>query len=423
MQIYIHIPFCELKCKYCRFASIWQSQNLHINKYVSFLCKEIERVPVPFKTFKEVISTIYFGWWTPSVLSEENFKQIFKALRQKFIFSKDIEITIESTPNNITQKNLEIWQSLWINRISIWIQTLNYKSLKEINRWNKWDIEKALGILNSHSKSISSHPNFFLKDGEQRQNNLNINLDFIIWLPYVKKWEILENIKYVLEKYDFIKHISVYMLEEYYSPDKVIETKFDNIIYPKDWKNLWIKDEDYLEEYLNIKKYLLEKWFVNYEISNFAKVSPLPTPLLKEREQGQEYSDYRCRHNMWYWEHKEVLGFWMGAYWLKKIEIGTGIHFIQDGYRYLRYANADNFKDYYEQKKIFEEKLSQDDIFIEKLMFGLRTNWLEKEIYEKLDKNKINYFIENWYLKEKSDKIMLSDKWVLVLDYILTEIL
>jgi hypothetical protein len=57
-------------------------------------------------------------------------------------------------------------------------------------------------------------------------------------LPYVTKGEILDNIKFVLNKYDFVKHISVYMLEEYYNPDKIIETKYDNVTYPKDWDRL-----------------------------------------------------------------------------------------------------------------------------------------------------------------------------------------
>ena len=408
MQIYIHIPFCELKCKYCRFASIWNIQNLHIDKYVSFLCKEINelKVPVPslskynkgtgtYLNKKKKIRTIYFGWGTPSVLKEKHFKKIFESLKSRFIFEQNIEITIESTPNNITSKNLEIWNNLWINRFSIWIQTLNKKTLEEINRWNKGDVEKALEVLKTLEQN--SLPTVVWN---KKKIDLNISLDFIIWLPYVKKWEILENIKYVLEKYSFIKHISVYMLEEYYNPDKVIETKFDNITYPKDWDKLWIKDEDYLWEYSSIKKFLQEKWFINYEISNFSKLWSL------------------CKHNKWYWNHKEVLAFWMGAYWIKR---GTGTHL--NGYQYLRYANADNFKDYYAWKRIFEEELLENDIFLEKVMFGLRTSWLEKDIYKKLNQEKINYFIKNWYLEKKSDKIILSDKWVLVLDYILKEIL
>jgi len=47
------------------------------------------------------------------------------------------------------------------------------------------------------------------------------------------------------------------MLEDYYSADKIIETKYDNIIYPDDWAKQGIKEEEYLEEYSSIKKYLI----------------------------------------------------------------------------------------------------------------------------------------------------------------------
>ncbi len=368
MQIYIHIPFCELKCKYCRFASIWKLQNLHIEKYVNFLCDKI----LNFKFKKEKIKTIYFWWWTPSVLTEKQLEKIFNTLKKKFVFDKNIEITIESTPNNITKINLEIWQKFWINRLSIWIQTLNKKSLQEINRWNKSDIENCFYNLENFS------------------NIKNISLDFIIWLPYVKSWEILENIKFILNRYDFLKHISVYMLEEYYNPDKIIETKFDNITYPKDWKNLWIIEEQYLQEYSNIKKYLLEIWFNNYEISNFAKAW------------------FECKHNIWYWNHKEVLAFWMWAW-----------GFLN----WKRYLNADNFKDYYVWKKIFEEELNSDDIFLEKLMFWLRTSWIWEDIYNKLDDKKIDFFIKNWYFFKEYDIIKLTNSGILIMDYILKEII
>jgi oxygen-independent coproporphyrinogen-3 oxidase len=391
---YIHIPFCDLKCKYCRFASIWKIQNLHIEKYVSFLCKEIKALtpsPSPLREKGIIVKTIYFWWWTPSVLDEKNLKKIFNILQEKFIFSDNTEITIESTPNNINLENLSLWQKLWINRISIWIQTFNEKSLQEIWRWQKWDIKKCLTNLEKFFK--------FKKTS-------NINFDFIIGLPYVKPGEILENIKQVVNNYNFVKHISVYMLEEYYSSDKIIETKYDKITYPKNWKKLWLKEEDFLGEYLNIKNFLLENWFINYEISNFAK------------------SWYICKHNKWYWEHKEVLAFWMWAWWLLKSPL-TPIFKGGDKMNiwYIRYLNADNFKDYYEWKKIFEEILNEDDIFLEKLMFWLRTNWIKKEIYKKLNQEKIKYFIDNWYLYIDYDIIKLTDKWVLILDYILKEII
>ena len=376
-QIYIHIPFCEQKCGYCRFASIWKIQDLHIAKYVSFLCEEI-KTGYPQEAPLQKIKTIYFWWWTPWVLKVEQFEKILNTIKNKYTLEENCEITIETTPDKINKENLIWWKKLWVNRISMWIQTLNEKSLKEIWRWNKWDINNALENLKKYN---------LIK---------NISVDFIIWLPYVKSWEILENMKFILNKYKFIKHISVYMLEDYYSPDKIIETKYDNITYPNKWEKQGIKDEEYLWEYSSIKKYLTENWFNKYEISNYWK------PW------------FECKHNIWYWKHNEILAFWLWAFW-----------YVNN----VRYANSENFKNYYAWEKIFENKLNKEDIFLEKVMFQLRTSWIEENTYKKLDTKKIDYFIKNNYLefsfstKGFSPLLKLTDKWVLVMDYILKEII
>ena len=391
MQIYIHIPFCEQKCGYCRFASVWKIQNLHIAKYVDFLCKEIKKIwtsdtnknspIIPFLKGDEdknkQISTIYFGWGTPGVLSLKQLEKIFIALKSKFIFSDNIEISLESTPDKITKQNLIGWERLWINRLSMWVQTLNQKSLEAIWRGNKWDIEKALKALTPSPSSL------------REREIKNISIDFIIWLPYVVKWEIKKDIEYILKKYDFIKHISVYMLEDYYNPDKIIETQYDNITYPDDWWKMWIAEEDYLEEYSEVKTYLKSEWFTRYEISNYAK------PW------------FECKHNKWYWNHSEVIWFGLWAYW-----------FVDK----TRYANSEKFSEYYQWKKILETKLNSEDIFLETVMFQLRTSWVEQDICKKLNKERLEFFLREWYLEKKSDKIMLLDKWVLVMDYILKEI-
>ncbi len=368
---YIHIPFCDLKCKYCRFASIWKIQNLHIEKYVSFLCEEIKKSNYQTHT----LNTIYFGWWTPSVLNYYQLQKILINLKNKFKFNKDIEISLEATPNNITKQNLENYKKLWINRLSIWVQTFNEKALQEINRWNKNDIKN------------------FLYNIKNFNTIENINLDFIIWLPYVKKWEILKNIKYIINNYNQIKHISVYMLEDYYSKDKIIETKYDNITYPKIWKKLWLKEEEFLEEYSQISNFLNKNWFHRYEISNFAK------------------KWYECIHNKWYWNFTETIAFGLGAYAL-----------IKTNNNLIRTRNSENFEEYYKNKKFFEI-LDKNDIFIEKIIFALRTNGLNQELYKKLKQEKINYFLKNWYLKKESDKIILTDSWILILDFILQEII
>ena len=398
MQIYIHIPFCEQKCGYCRFASVWKIQNLHIAKYVDFLCKEITLTPSPSPLEERgvTIETIYFGWWTPWVLSLKQLEKIFIVLKNTFIFSNNIEITLESTPDKITAQNLAGWDKLWINRLSMWVQTLNQKSLETIWRGNKWDIEKALNIIWDRSL--------------ERLVSYNISLDFIIWLPYVEKWEIKKDIEYILNKYNFVKHISVYMLEDYYNPGKIIETKYDNITYPENWWKMWIREEEYLQEYSEVKNYLESEWFDRYEISNYSK-SKSPSWKGGVPEGGGGYS---CKHNQWYWKHSEIIWFGLWAYW-----------FIDK----TRYANSEKFSEYYEWKRILESTLNSEDLFLETVMFQLRTSGLEENTYKKLNQEKLNFFIEEKYLEKNTSfstegfsSLQLTDKWVLVMDYILWEI-
>lgn len=364
---YIHIPFCSSKCKYCRFASFSWFSNLKIQTYVDFLCKEILDSDIDWV----VLNTIYFGWWTPWVLSLSQFNQIFETLKTKFIFSENIEISIETTPWNITIENLKWWKKLGINRISMWLQTLNEKSLSEIWRDSKWDIIWALDIVKNIWFS-------------------NFSIDFIIWLPYVEKWEIIKNIDYLLEKYDFIKHISIYMLEEYYDVPEVKESKFDNIVYPNAWSNLWLKEEIFSEEYIKVKNFLQKKWFNRYEISNYSK------PW------------FECKHNFWYWTHKETLAFWLWAH-----------GFLNN----IRFSNSESFIDYYTKKNIIKEHLNEEDLFLEKIMFSLRTFWIDEIYLEKLDDLKVNYFIENNLLFKKDGRLVLTDNWVVFMDYILWEII
>ena len=371
LNCYIHIPFCTSKCKYCRFASFsWLSQ-LKVNNYVDFLCKEIR----DFSYLEPItLDTIYFWWWTPSTLNLKQFEKIFFTLKQKFTFSEKIEINIESTPEMINLENLNWWEKLWFNRISIWIQSLNPKTLEEIARSEKWDILKCFETLKI----------FFKKP-----KHISLSIDFIIWLPFVKKWWVKKDIKYLLEKYDFVTHISVYMLEEYYDIPEEIDSKFENIVYPNSWRANSIDEADYSEEYLQIKNFLKEKWFERYEISNFSK------PW------------FECTHNKWYWNHKENLAFWLGSH-----------GFFEN----IRFSKSESFLDYYSKKNISKEKIWKEEKFLEKIMFWLRTSGIEKKYLKNLNFEKINYFCENWYLQYKDDKLALTDKSVLFLDYILKEI-
>lgn len=353
MYCYVHIPFCETKCKYCRFASFSNIQKIEVEKYVHFLCNSI----TSYTGKKRPLKTLYFWGGTPSTLSSRQLESILKSLKTTFDFSENIEISFEATPQSLTVKNIDTWYSLWINRISSGIQSLNDATLKEIGRTSKEEI--FLWLKNLQSSQIQ-----------------NISVDFIIWLPYVQAWETTEDIQEVLDTFPKIQHVSVYMLEEYY--------------YPENWEHVSLDDEMYLQEYTQAKALLESRGYKRYELSNFAK------------------KWYECQHNQAYWKHKTMVAF------------GLDAHGYVDG---VRYAHENTFKKYYSGKLSYSEKLTDDQKKIEKLMFWLRTSGITKEIVEYLDKEKLEYFIQLWLLKNTKKGIIYQDSATLVLDYILRELL
>lgn len=348
MFYYIHIPFCKRKCKYCKFASFaWIDGK--IEEYLKYLKKEISESR-PVSTKPRPVS-VYFWGWTPSILS---LKQIESIINEFWILDKNIEITLEMNPEHISLDYIKWLKKIWVNRLSIGIQSLNNKTLSEIWRCDFEAIKKWFDILNQ----------WIIE---------NVWLDFIIGLPYAEKWDIFKDISYVLENYDFIKHISIYMLEDW--------------IYPKNWANISIKKEDYLEDYKAANMILEKFWFTRYEVSNFSKPG------------------FECRHNLAYWNHSNYRWFWLSA-----------ASFVN----WKRFANSSSFKNYYDQKLEYIEELLPSEINLEKIMFNLRTDWINKEF---LNQKKVIEFINDWLLSEENWLIKPTLDWIWILDYVLSEII
>ena len=113
-NVYIHIPFCKSKCKYCSFVSFC-APDLK-SEYISALVNEI------LQTYKkEPLKTLYFGGGTPSLLTSDEFAQIIRL----FNINSSTEITAELNPEQITQNYSEKLKKTQINRLSFGCQ--NFK--------------------------------------------------------------------------------------------------------------------------------------------------------------------------------------------------------------------------------------------------------------------------------------------------------
>ena len=170
--LYVHIPFCEKRCKYCDFFSCTQTEL--IGAYVDELCKEIEGVG---KRYPSEITTLYFGGGTPGLLTPLQLEKILDTIQKSFLFAS-AETTIE----------LNEYKSLGIDRVSVGIQTLNDGLLKKIGRLHTAEV--ALNTLEKASSIFDS-----------------VNADLILGLG--KEQDILSEIERIAP---FVNHFSAYML-------------------------------------------------------------------------------------------------------------------------------------------------------------------------------------------------------------------
>lgn len=135
-SLYISIPFCPSRCKYCSFVSHSVEASRHlIPQYVELLCQEIEYTSKIAKKLNLKLETIYIGGGTPTTLEAEDLEKIMNTVSSCFDLSKIKEYTVEAgRPDTITLQKLNVIKQCGATRLSINPQTMNDEVLKNIGR-------------------------------------------------------------------------------------------------------------------------------------------------------------------------------------------------------------------------------------------------------------------------------------------------
>ncbi|WP_339043824.1 radical SAM protein [Cardinium endosymbiont of Tipula unca] len=128
--IYLHIPFCKQACHYCNFHF---STNLQLK---SLVVESMSKELALRRDYlgNDHITSIYFGGGTPSVLTLLEIEKLLNDVFNYFSIAKDIEITLEGNPDDLTLEKLQGFRSMGINRLSIGIQSFNDQILRFMNR-------------------------------------------------------------------------------------------------------------------------------------------------------------------------------------------------------------------------------------------------------------------------------------------------
>ena len=194
INLYLGIPFCPTKCKYCSFASyeIGGGVGRFYDDFVEALLKEIQIIGDFLKTYNKKVSSIYFGGGTPSTLTEIDLERVLKKLLENIDMSDVKEFTFEAgREDSLNIEKLEIMKKYSVDRISLNPQSFNLETLKRVNR-------------------RFNRENFDLIFNEAKKLGFIINMDLIIGLPEETTEEILDTLAQ-LNAYD-IDNLTIHCL-------------------------------------------------------------------------------------------------------------------------------------------------------------------------------------------------------------------
>ena len=118
--LYIHVPLCISKCKYCDFYKITPKKWNNINNFFSSLEIELSKLPPNFSPL-----SIFIGGGTPSAISNNDFKNLIMLISKNVDLSNLVEWTAEANPSSLSEDKLAIMIEGGINRLSIGIQSFD----------------------------------------------------------------------------------------------------------------------------------------------------------------------------------------------------------------------------------------------------------------------------------------------------------
>ena len=357
--IYVHIPFCKQACHYCNFH-FSTSMKLK-NGFLQALLNEIA-IQKNFLT-DEAVETIYFGGGTPSLLLEDEIRQILNSIYAYYVIAPDAEISLEANPDDISPEKLIAWKKAGINRLSIGVQSFFDADLHWMNRaHNASQAQRSIEM--SYDEGFD-----------------NLSIDLIFGTPTLSD----ENWKYNVEKAVGlkIKHLSCYSLTV--EP----KTPLEALIRKK--KVIPTNSEDQARQFLFLMEWLTAAGYEQYEISNYS----LP--------------GMRSKHNSSYWQGKKYLG------------LGPSAHSFDGRSRQWNVSNNALYIQSLQQNVIpFEiEILTGAQKMNEWIMTSLRTSeglqlnsdtyQLDAGITELIKKKSARYLQQNLLLLEKNTLVLTNE--------------
>ena len=130
--VYVHWPFCKVKCPYCDFNSHVRHEAVDAMRYARALVRELQHMKqlAPDRQ----VTSIFFGGGTPSLMPPAAVAHVLDAIAALWSVAHDAEITLEANPTSVEAENFRGYRSAGVNRVSVGVQSLNAADLAALGR-------------------------------------------------------------------------------------------------------------------------------------------------------------------------------------------------------------------------------------------------------------------------------------------------
>ncbi len=359
--IYIHMPFCKSKCRYCDFPSFAGISLGRQAAYGKALQREIrdfaQKQPERLKA-----ETIYIGGGTPSIVDAEQIDGVLAVIQRYFEVDDKAEITLEANPESMTPQKAKAYRKMGINRISMGLQAAQDRLLKTLGRPHTLaDFDTALTYLCDAGFD-------------------NLSADLMFGLPGQHLEDVAQSVEH-LTAFPVIRHLSCYSLKIEEGTPFAAMAAAGKLDLPDE------DDERAMERLIHQK--LEIAGLMQYEISNYA----IP--------------GFESRHNSRYWTMDDYVGFGLGA---------------ASYYNNTRWTNTFSFEAYLEKTPVPKAEchvLSAEEARGDFMFLGLRRNrGVSDEAYRRLfgrsffdDYAKaIGKLTTQGLLRQQDDSLLLTER-------------
>jgi oxygen-independent coproporphyrinogen-3 oxidase len=317
LGIYIHIPFCRVRCQFCAFY-VQTHREEKVEAFLVGLNREIRRYAGEMGFDNIPVSSVYFGGGTPTVLSSRQLVQVLDEIRKWFRIMTDAEISVEAHPGTVHRESLDVLRSQGFNRLSLGAQSFDDQELRQLG-----------------GRSVSRKTQTAMESARQAGFD-NISLDLMYGFPgqTFSSWEqsLVATMPLApthLSCYAFTVEEGSHIYDRIdqgtaFAPDETVQASLGN----------------FAVEYLNFAGY------EQYEISNFCQPG------------------FACKHNLRYWQGKSYLG------------LGPSSQSFVSGVRFGNVADLEFYGLALAQGELpleHWEVLRTQEIQRERIVFGLRT--------------------------------------------------